>query len=380
MASVEKEEGEKGEEGESKGLEERMYLHGKEFWEQRYRSGKAETFDWYTSYSQLRPLVRRIFNGEVPGWCIGMLGCGNSTWNFDMFDDGYQNGVILGIDFSKEVVDQMKNRTPEAQHENIQWRVLDIRDMACLQDEAFDLIIDKGTLDSLYCGPNTDSDVSSTSSEVSRLLKNGGKYLLITHMSAKERLDFITTSLHTSWVSLFLSAVEVSSIWVFQDIEFAGKLDFPHCYVVTKIIPGNTEAIVEQGKLCSELMLESFLIKCPYEQFRLVFDLLVQSCEDETLLGQAKDVISPDCRNLTIEKAKSTGEVYKMSVGGNEWSILIKAMERIGSEDLYVATMWRPCMCLYNIAITDEFEDFADQVEASLGFNFVNYDSSGSDE
>ena len=62
-----------------------------------------------------------------------------------MSNDGYTD--ILNVDYSDVVIENMRKK-----HEtmsNLTWRVMDIRDMTALECESFDVVIEKGTLDSL---------------------------------------------------------------------------------------------------------------------------------------------------------------------------------------------------------------------------------------
>jgi ubiquinone/menaquinone biosynthesis C-methylase UbiE len=46
------------------------------------------------------------------------------------------------------------------------------------QENTFDLVIDKGTIDAIVCSENFEEDVAATLNEVARVLKSGGQYLV----------------------------------------------------------------------------------------------------------------------------------------------------------------------------------------------------------
>ena len=71
-------------------------------------------------------------------------GCGNSALSENMYQDGYH--FITNIDYSSVVIENMKNRSPEAQL--MKWIVMDITDMK-FNEGSFDVVIEKATLDSL---------------------------------------------------------------------------------------------------------------------------------------------------------------------------------------------------------------------------------------
>ncbi|CAO3645521.1 unnamed protein product [Mucor fragilis] len=112
-----------------------------------------------------------------------MLGCGNSTLGEDMYNDGYKN--IVNIDYSKTVIEHMKERC--ADKPEMSWLEMDIRDLK-FDNESFDAVIDKGTMDALMCDrgdvwdPSEEliNDVKGEVDEVERVLKVGGTFLYIT--------------------------------------------------------------------------------------------------------------------------------------------------------------------------------------------------------
>ncbi|PVV02673.1 hypothetical protein BB560_002859 [Smittium megazygosporum] len=63
----------------------------------------------------------------------------------DMYNDGYHR--ITNTDFSPIVISQMSQR---CEHLQMEWQVMDILDLK-YDDESFDVIIDKGTMDALMC-------------------------------------------------------------------------------------------------------------------------------------------------------------------------------------------------------------------------------------
>ena len=78
--------------------------------------------------------------------CV-LSGCGNSSLSEDMYRDGFQR--ITNIDYSRVVVDNMKNRSVAAR--SMQWLVMDIKDLK-FESGSFDVVIEKATLDALLVG------------------------------------------------------------------------------------------------------------------------------------------------------------------------------------------------------------------------------------
>ncbi|KAF9956097.1 hypothetical protein BGZ72_003034 [Mortierella alpina] len=150
-----------------------------EYWEERY--SKEESFDWFKTYEDLKPLLNEHITSKDAR--ILMLGCGNSTLSEDMYDDGFHN--IVNIDFSKTVIDNMTEKCKD--RVGMEWIEMDIRDLK-FEDGSFDIVIDKGTMDALMCDRgdvwNPDEELVKTVAEevdeVVRVLKVGGKFLYIT--------------------------------------------------------------------------------------------------------------------------------------------------------------------------------------------------------
>ncbi|XP_072985710.1 uncharacterized protein [Typha latifolia] len=95
----------------------------------------------------------------------------------DMVRDGYIN--IMNIDISSVVIEIMRKKYVNIPQ--MKYMQMDVRDMSFFDDESFDCVIDKGTLDSLMCGTDAPLSASQMLEEVSRLLKPGGIYMLITY-------------------------------------------------------------------------------------------------------------------------------------------------------------------------------------------------------
>ncbi|XP_037469645.1 EEF1A lysine methyltransferase 4-like isoform X3 [Triticum dicoccoides] len=148
------------------------------YWDARYSSpstggkggGGGGFFDWYQSYSALRPLLRACVPTSSQ---VLMLGCGNSLLSEDMVKDGYQN--IVNIDISSVVIEQMKEKHTDIAQ--LTYMQLDVRDMSFFGDGSFDCIIDKGTLDAMMCGDDAPHGAYKMLAEVARLMRPGGIYI-----------------------------------------------------------------------------------------------------------------------------------------------------------------------------------------------------------
>jgi len=73
-----------------------------------------------------------------------MVGCGNSSLSEDMYNDGYKN--ITNVDYSEIVIKNMRERTKHLNE--MKWISMDAREMKEFSNGYFDIVLDKGTIDS----------------------------------------------------------------------------------------------------------------------------------------------------------------------------------------------------------------------------------------
>uniref|UniRef100_A0A804LTQ0 Methyltransferase domain-containing protein n=1 Tax=Zea mays TaxID=4577 RepID=A0A804LTQ0_MAIZE len=117
------------------------------YWDERYRK-EAGPFDWYQKYPALAPLLRLYL---APHQRLLLVGCGNSVFDMKM----------------------------------------DVKNMSDFESGSFDAVIDKGTLDSLMCGQNSQENATKMLEEVNRILKENGVYMLITYGDPSYRLRLL---------------------------------------------------------------------------------------------------------------------------------------------------------------------------------------------
>lgn len=81
----------------------------------------------------------------------------------------------------------MKKRNQKIRPE-MKWEVMDVRDLN-YENEFFDLIVDKSTIDALLCGNFAYLNVAQMLNECQRVLKTGGYYMAISY-GIPENRDF----------------------------------------------------------------------------------------------------------------------------------------------------------------------------------------------
>lgn len=76
------------------------------YWEDRYNEQSCTTFDWLEDYETLKPIIMDLKLSKEAK--ILNLGCGNSEFCENMYDDGYEN--IYNIDICDNVINFMRER------------------------------------------------------------------------------------------------------------------------------------------------------------------------------------------------------------------------------------------------------------------------------
>ncbi|XP_022896597.1 methyltransferase-like protein 13 [Olea europaea var. sylvestris] len=169
------------------------------YWDARYiQDANSGSFDWYQRYSALRPFVRKYISLTSR---VLMVGCGNAVISEDMVKDGFED--IMNIDISSVAIDMMRKKMIFVSLTHVDMQ-MDVKDMSFFPDESFDSVIDKGTLDSLMCGTSAPINAAQMLGEVSRLLKPGGVYMLITYGDPTVRMPHINRPVYNWKVELYV--------------------------------------------------------------------------------------------------------------------------------------------------------------------------------
>ncbi|KAI8545884.1 hypothetical protein RHMOL_Rhmol07G0072100 [Rhododendron molle] len=174
------------------------------YWDARYIQ-EGGSFDWYQRYSALRPFARKYIPTSSR---ILMVGCGNAVMSEDMVKDGYED--IMNIDISSVAIDMMRRKYAGVSS------LLDLSNFAnsCVQgvDNTLVLLICMhcpglsilGTLDSLMCGASAPISAAQMLGEVSRLLKPGGIYMLITYGDPTVRIPHLSRPVYNWKTELYI--------------------------------------------------------------------------------------------------------------------------------------------------------------------------------
>jgi|TARA_B110000090_G_scaffold203637_1_gene248547 SAM-dependent methyltransferase len=193
------------------------------YWDERYAADSHGAFDWYQPYLTLKMHLMPMLSVR-PDFEILIPGCGNSPLGACLFNDGYKN--ITSVDISTVVIKQMAARhaaTPE-----LEFLPADMTNLDGVPNEAFDLVIDKALLDSMLCGDESFDKAMLMLAESYRVLKPGGKYVVVSYGVPSSRVALLEEGL--SWT------VEVVEIPKPPVEEFVGvETDKCHyMYICTK--------------------------------------------------------------------------------------------------------------------------------------------------
>ena len=153
----------------------------KNYWEERYDEQSGTTFDWLEDYESIKPILDNL--GIKKEYRILNVGCGNSEFSEKMYDEGFTHNY--NIDICQNVIDFMNTRNKGKK--GLHFDVMDVCEMA-YKDETFDLIIDKSTIDALLCSDHSFMIVAKMLKEISRVLKTGGYYIIISYGQPENRM------------------------------------------------------------------------------------------------------------------------------------------------------------------------------------------------
>eukprot|EP00475_Leptophrys_vorax_P044228 TRINITY_DN8779_c0_g1_i1.p1 TRINITY_DN8779_c0_g1~~TRINITY_DN8779_c0_g1_i1.p1 ORF type:complete len:247 (-),score=45.02 TRINITY_DN8779_c0_g1_i1:676-1416(-) len=167
------------------------------YWDHRYENANEVSYDWFFPYKNMKSGIYKALFPELQQEAeptqeakqatrVLIVGCGNSELSVDMFNDGFTN--VLSVDYSTVLLEHMRSKYP-----HLQWEFQDVRELS-LPDNSFDLVIDKGTLDSILCGTNSIENASKMLGHLQRVLKPGGVFLEYTYGTPTTRFPHLCTT------------------------------------------------------------------------------------------------------------------------------------------------------------------------------------------
>eukprot|EP00438_Fugacium_kawagutii_P032865 Skav216124 [mRNA] locus=scaffold1946:245285:245974:+ [translate_table: standard] len=163
-----------------------------QYWLTRYNDRwYQQPFDWLGSFGSLQPWISPAAAGKQRK--VVHLGCGTSLLAEEMHDSG-KFGEIWNVDISEVCLQIMRQRN-EQLRPALRWVKADLRDSkTCshlFEANYFDCAIDKSTLDSI-CDGGRDDEAAKYITEVSRILKPAGIFLMFSFSPPGSRLQHLS--------------------------------------------------------------------------------------------------------------------------------------------------------------------------------------------
>lgn len=149
----------------------------------------AEPFDWYTDFARLSRVLADVPRG---GGDALVLGCGSSRLSSELHAAG---GFprCTSIDWSPAVIASQAARAAAAA--GLTFRVADATCLAFAAAASFDIVVDKGCLDSVLCSDASLVQAAALVREARRVLRPGGVYVCVSHAPPEARMAYIAAPL-----------------------------------------------------------------------------------------------------------------------------------------------------------------------------------------
>lgn len=68
-----------------------------------------------------------------------------------------------------------------------------------IQTNEYNVVLDKGTLDTILCGDNSEANVEKMLQEINRVLKSNGVYICISYGNNDQRKEFLKNKAINFW-------------------------------------------------------------------------------------------------------------------------------------------------------------------------------------
>ena len=166
------------------------------YWEARYTTASAadvgvERNEWFVDWSLVQPCFARFLPDPPCTLKVLDVGCGLSALPFAISSAQY--GHVTGVDVSASAIRGMSEKY--AGNDRLSFLQMDAREMSFFVDGAFDVTVDKGTVDAMLTGEDDSAkdSLGIKSPEIIQVLKEiyrvtNNVFFLITHSNDRKRL------------------------------------------------------------------------------------------------------------------------------------------------------------------------------------------------
>ncbi|CAH8572559.1 unnamed protein product [Dicrocoelium dendriticum] len=151
----------------------------KEYWDRFFASRKS--FEWYGDFLQHSAFFAKYVKSSDN---VLIIGCGNSELGF-MLNDRIKCASVFNIDTSETVVMEMnKKHGNSVRNGGLRYECLDVLHLSTYMQSTnmnpFTCIVDKGTLDAIHSGEDSELTVLTMFENLQSSLKLMGRYILLT--------------------------------------------------------------------------------------------------------------------------------------------------------------------------------------------------------
>lgn len=168
------------------------------YWNDRYAKW-PDHFDWYNAWLSLKPILKQAGVSPVTHNELLHVGVGSSRLQNDLHREGY---CVTNIDFSSVAIENLLSSW-KGQPTAMKYVVADVRNMQEeFQDDSFDLVLDKGTLDAMLCGSDSGLNSAMMIAECHRVLREDGVLIIISYGDPKSRLPLLLEPSVWEWKSV----------------------------------------------------------------------------------------------------------------------------------------------------------------------------------
>ncbi|THD18033.1 Methyltransferase protein 13 [Fasciola hepatica] len=152
----------------------------REYWERFFQS-RQNTFEWYGDFLQHSRFFTKYIRKADRALVVG---CGNSDLGLMIFEK-LNVGDVTNIDISETIIRQMRQK--HCSRKIRAGLTYECMDVFTIEDNIksgrmhpFSCVLDKGTLDAIHSGDNSDSDATNMFRNIDSALSLMGRYIILT--------------------------------------------------------------------------------------------------------------------------------------------------------------------------------------------------------
>mmetsp|Transcript_28044 Transcript_28044/g.55173 ORF Transcript_28044/g.55173 Transcript_28044/m.55173 type:complete len:193 (+) Transcript_28044:41-619(+) len=185
-----------------------------------------EPFEWYQSFSGIAHLMNPYLQSAQK---VLVAGCGNSKLSEELQTQN-QTEMVANIDISGVVIKSMIKKYKDTRE--LTWEVMDVMKMS-FPAGAFNAIVDKGTLDTLLCSDDAETNAEACLMEYSRVLQPGGVALILSYGNYESRKQYLEVPAY-GWELQAVKTVGKPSVRLELAEEKSSGEDVHFLYVLVK--------------------------------------------------------------------------------------------------------------------------------------------------